>query len=91
MQTKADIETAFRAELMALLAKYDAELEAEDHWQGYSECGEDVRMTVTVPAIWDENHDMQREFTEIDLGSWLRADKPNARLSGCTQSARTDS
>ena len=39
-------------------------------------------MTVTVPAIWDENHDMQREFTEIDLGSWLRADKPNAGNEG---------
>lgn len=77
MKTKADVEAAFRAELIALLEKYDAELEAKDHWEGYPECGEDVRMTVTVPAIWDENHDMQREWTEIDLGSWLKAEKPN--------------
>jgi len=82
MQTKADVETAFRAELLALLAKYDAELEAKDHYVGYPECGEDVRMTVTVPAIWDANNDMQREWTEIDLGSWLKADKPNVELTG---------
>lgn len=78
MQTKSDVEAAFRAELLALLTKYDAELEAKDYWQGYAECGEDVRMTVTIPAIYDENHDTQREWTEIDLGSWLRAETPNA-------------
>lgn len=80
MKTKADVEAAFRAELIALLEKYDAELEAKDHWEGYSECGEDVRMTVTVPAIWDADHDMLREWTEIDLGSWVRAVKPNAQV-----------
>lgn len=72
MQTKAEVEAAFRAELLALLRKYDAELEAKDHWQGYAECGSDVRMTVTIPAIWDEHHEVQREWTEIDLGAWVR-------------------
>lgn len=75
-QTKSDVEAAFRDELMALLEKYDAELEASDHWQGYPECGEDVRMIVTVPAIYDENNETRREWTEIDLGSWLRGKRP---------------
>ena len=44
MQTKEQIEQAFREELQALLDKYGAELEAKDHWQGYAECGEDVRI-----------------------------------------------
>ena len=40
------IKKQFIAELQALLDQYQADLEAKDHWQGYSECGEDVRMTV---------------------------------------------
>jgi hypothetical protein len=52
----------FLVELRALLAKYDAEIRAEDHWEGYSECGEDVRMTV-------EFKDYQMK--DIDLGSWV--------------------
>lgn len=71
MQTKEQIEQAFRAELQALLDKYGAELEAKDHFQGYAECGEDVRMTVDVPALYDHNHNCVREYTEIDLGRWM--------------------
>jgi len=66
----AQVEAAFRAELKALLNKWGAELEARDHWQGYAECGEDVRMTVTIPGHWDkETGDTVREFTEVDLGT----------------------
>lgn len=71
MQTKEQIEQEFRAELQALLDKYGAELEAKDHWQGYAECGEDVRMTVDIPAIYDADHSRLRERTEIDLGNYL--------------------
>lgn len=69
MQTKEQVAKSFKAELQALLDKYGAELEAKDHWQGYAECGEDVRMAVTVPAIYDADHNCVREWTEIDLGS----------------------
>ena len=59
----------FISELKALLAKWDAEIVAEDHFSGYAECGEDVRMTVTIPAIYDkESGEYIREWTEIDLG-----------------------
>lgn len=40
------IQDLFIKELQQLLEKYDAVILAEDHWQGYPECGEDVRMTV---------------------------------------------
>ena len=33
--------------------------------------GEDVRMQVDVPAIYDADHNCLREYTEIDLGSWV--------------------
>lgn len=49
MQTKEQIEQEFRSELQSLLDKYGAEIEAKDHYQGYAECGEDVRMTVYIP------------------------------------------
>jgi len=71
MQTKEQVAQAFKAELHALLDKYGAELEAKDHWQGHAECGEDVRMTVTVPAIYDEGHNCIREWTDIDLGGYI--------------------
>lgn len=71
---KADqIKRRFMAELQHLLVKWGAELEAKDHWEGYPECGEDVRMTVTVPAIYDADHNCLREFTEIDLGPCVAA------------------
>jgi len=70
MQTSEQVAQAFMTELQALLDKYGAELQAEDHYIGYAECGEDVRMTVTVPAIYDE-HNCVREWTDIDIGSHI--------------------
>jgi hypothetical protein len=73
MQTADQVTQAFKAELQALLDKYGAELSARDTWEGYPECGEDVRMQVNVPAIYDADHNCLREYTEIDLGSWVRS------------------
>lgn len=72
MTTRAAIEAAFRADLQAVLDKYGAELEAKDYWQGYSECGEDVRMTVFIEAVYDDNHELVNEGVEINLGNWLK-------------------
>lgn len=71
MMTKAEVKAQFMAELKALLHKWDADLDARDHYTGYAECGQDVRMTVTIPAVYDEEHELMREWTEIDLGSWV--------------------
>jgi hypothetical protein len=71
MQTKEQVAQAFKAELQALLDRYGAQIEADDHYQGYPECGEDVRMTVNVPAIYDADNNCLREYTEIDLGGAL--------------------
>ena len=60
----------FTMELKALLKKYDAEISAEDHYQGYPECGEDIRITVTIPSKYDADGNMLREWTEIDLGNY---------------------
>ena len=36
----------FLRRLKLLLKEFDAEITAEDHWQGYAECGQDIRITV---------------------------------------------
>ena len=71
MQTKEQVEQAFKADLQALLDKYGSEIEAKDFWNGYPECGEDVRMEVTVPAIYDADNNTLREWTCFNLGSYL--------------------
>lgn len=69
MSPEAKMEHSFRAELRDLLFRYDAEISAEDHWQGYPECGEDVRMTVTIPGEYDpKTGETIRSWMEIDLG-----------------------
>lgn len=72
MVTSAEIEKQFRAELQALLNKWGAEIEARDYWQGYAECGEDVRMTAVIGAVYDGDRIMLRPDVEINLGGHLR-------------------
>jgi hypothetical protein len=79
VKTREEITKEFTEKLQALLNEYGANIEARDHWIGYAECGEDVRMTVEIPAFYNEEHDCVREWTEIDLGCHLA---PNAKLNG---------
>jgi hypothetical protein len=66
--TKEEHELAFLNELSALLAKYGAELTAEDHYPGYPECGEDVRMEVTAYTKYDSYGNEVRPALSVDLG-----------------------
>jgi hypothetical protein len=59
----------FKAELAALCRKYHCDITAEDHYQGYPECGEGIRMTVNFdgdytvdPVLPDEELDLGRYF-----------------------------
>lgn len=70
-KTSNEIEEEFKAKLRALLAEYDAELTADDHWQGYAECGQDIRMTIYVPGIYEGEN--ARDMAEINLGSYFYA------------------
>ena len=64
--TKEIVTALFLSDLKALLKKYNAEITCADHYQGYPECGEDVRMTVDIPSIYNQG-EVIREWTEIDL------------------------
>lgn len=68
-KTAAEVEKKFRAQLDELLTQWGAELEAKDHWTGYSELGSDIKMTVSIPAIY-RDCECLREDTEIDLGTY---------------------
>jgi hypothetical protein len=74
-RTEAEVSAEFKKQLIALLKRWNAELEAKDHWTGYAECGQDVRMTVCIPGSYDAEHEQVRAWTEIDLGSYLHGDK----------------
>jgi len=69
IKTSQQVTADFVRELKALLTKYNADIVAADHYQGYPECGEDVRMTVEIPSAYDENGELIQEYTEIDLSS----------------------
>jgi hypothetical protein len=71
IQTSEDVAESFKKDLRELLAKYDAEMEADDHYRGYPECGEDIRITVTIPSIYDHKGDTIRPWTEVDLGRFV--------------------
>lgn len=71
-----NVKESFLKDFKELLNKYSAkeypaEISCEDHYMGYAECGEDVRMTVIIPGIYDENGNIAREHTEIDLGRYF--------------------
>jgi len=54
-------EELFKQDLKQLLEKYKARLSASDHYIGWPECGEDIRITVEL----DETP------YEIDLGRYF--------------------
>ena len=69
MKTKQQVEREFREALQRLVDGYSAEILAKDHWDGNPECGEDVRMTAYIPAIYAEDGSCIQEFCAIDLGA----------------------
>jgi len=74
--SEKQVEELFRKDLDDLLCKWDATIEAEDHWQDYAECGRDIRITVYVPGIYDGN-DVVREYVEINLGNYIKGSIDN--------------
>lgn len=69
--TEEKIRDEFITKLKTLLHEYDAVLSAKDHYQGYPECGEDVRMTVDIDGIYSEDGDIIRPYMDIDLGAYI--------------------
>lgn len=67
-----DVKDQFLEDLQSLLDKYaPIEVIAEDHYSGYSECGSDVRMTVSIEPLWDKDGNQTRDAVEINLGNYI--------------------
>ena len=58
------MKSEFLNELCDLLDKYDVEISASDHWEGYAECGQDIKITIEFNA----------DYSEIEMGSLLCVD-----------------
>lgn len=76
MKTEEQVKEEFLTKLKALLAEFGegTELEADDYYTGYSECGRDVHMTLSTQNKWDEDGNQIQEFYEIDIGSLIYSD-----------------
>ena len=71
MEKSERVAARFLREFQLLLEKYSAEISAEDFWQGYAECGQDIRMTVFIQATYDDDGDILKDSAEIDLGKFF--------------------
>ena len=60
-----DKKDEFLEKLKALFSEYNAELECDDEFSGFPECGEDLHMRVFIVG----------EEGNIDLGQYFRPDK----------------
>ena len=62
MKTAQEIEKEFKEKLSALLAEYDAEIDADSYWTA---SGDEVQMIVSIPI----KDNVNAAFVEINLGS----------------------
>lgn len=62
--TRYDKRLMFFGELKALCIKYKAEISADDHYPGYPESGEDIRMVVDFEdGWWHDDLDLKQHFS----------------------------
>lgn len=68
--SKQERRQQFIADLKALLVKYHAEIEAENLWRGYAECGQDLQLTVSLDAVPgdDGSYAGKQEWDYFKLG-----------------------
>lgn len=66
------ISKNFKKEFKALLKKYNAEIISQNYRRVCSECMEDIRMTVYIPAVYKDCLQISKQV-EIDLCSYISA------------------
>jgi hypothetical protein len=70
MKPSSDIEADFRRDFQALLDKYNAEFEIRDFWQGYAECGQDIKCMVSIHAVFNDDLECVSDNCEFNLGTY---------------------
>ena len=78
------VKQEFMADLYSLVKKWDATIEASDHYQGYPECGEDIYIEIDIPAIYTHEGETLREYTCINIGRYINKETllPETRREG---------
>lgn len=73
MSSQSDqlVRNLFKKELADLLSKYGAFIEADDHYQGYPECGQDIRIIASIGDV------------DIDLGQYIFPEKLKENIDEC--------
>lgn len=66
-----EYEEQFVKELKELLFKYNVELTAQDNWEGYSECGQDLNIHAEAPMLWNEERQEWECGIDIDFGRFI--------------------
>ena len=66
-------EIAFLRELKEILTRYEVELTSEDHYPGYPECGEDIR--IEAYASSDYSVDEEGLGINLDFGRCVDVNK----------------
>ena len=55
--------TKFLYDLQALLRKHKASITAADHWLGYAECGQDIRISIEFEEPYE---DIEVKYIDVD-------------------------
>lgn len=66
MTSPDETKHLFMCEFTALLVKWNADISADDHYRGYPECGQDIRIEISIPPIYI-NGELIRAGVDIDL------------------------
>ena len=58
----------FLQKLRDLLSEYNVEITADDEWEGYSECGEDIQINI------EANFDYPFFIDDVKFGKYITAE-----------------
>jgi len=69
MITADEIKLKFIEDFKALIQKYDADLEIEDHFSGYAECGRNMRLDIDFPSKYDKDGNMIQQGGNLSFNN----------------------
>lgn len=72
MKTSDQVAAEFKAKLAALLNEYNAEVSLTENNDHYYTTVDGIEFT--IPAVWDDDHNLISDFTTVNIGTWATAD-----------------
>ncbi len=72
MKTAQQVANEFKADLSALLRKYNAEVSLTENNDAYYTAVDGIEFTIS--AVWDDDHNLVSDFATVNIGTWATAD-----------------